>query len=367
MAKFEINKRLPVTEQQNITAQQLYGKDFKDLAVDQRTTIRSGKKTFNGITFEQYLDDYKNIASDPTYQPKYVKSGVGVGIAPQQKRALAEARKSITGFQNKYNANTNKRKKLKAQKKFETLPAEDQLKIKQANMAKKGNIRRTRRVAKLADKASLTPNEKYLNFQQSLITRQLNDKIKANPNLILKNNKLIDDLSTTISKDGDIIKINPTLSESELKKRGLYEIEHQRDIYKKGAMKDYPYNRNLILSPHNRAGGFKNNAEEFIKNNPTSNKIPAILEKADELKITLQPDVPQGTFKTKGLGYKQIPDAVEKFKLVATDTMPNLVDDKLGMASYNKDISMAKKALGQKLCNAFKILAKQRPRSPLQH
>ena len=85
-------------------------------------------------------------------------------------------------------------------------------------MAKKGNIRRTRRVAKLADKASLTPNEKYLNFQQSLITRQLNDKIKANPNLILKNNKLIDDLSTTISKDGDIIKINPTLSESELKK-----------------------------------------------------------------------------------------------------------------------------------------------------
>ena len=346
MAKFEINKRLPVTEQQNITAQQLYGKDFKDLAVDQRTTIRSGKKTFNGITFEQYLDDYKNIASDPTYQPKYVKSGVGVGIAPQQKRALAEARKSITGFQNKYNANTNKRKKLKAQKKFETLPAEDQLKIKQANMAKKGNIRRTRRVAKLADKASLTPNEKYLNFQQSLITRQLNDKIKANPNLILKNNKLIDDLSTTISKDGDIIKINPTLSESELKKRGLYEIEHQRDIYKKGAMKDYPYNRNLILSPHNRAGGFKNNAEEFIKNNPTSNKIPAILEKADELKITLQPDVPQGTFKTKGLGYKQIPDAVEKFKLVATDTMPNLVDDKLGMASYNKDISMAKKALG---------------------
>ena len=44
MAKFEINKRLPVTEQQNITAQQLYGKDFKDLAVDQRTTIRSEKK-----------------------------------------------------------------------------------------------------------------------------------------------------------------------------------------------------------------------------------------------------------------------------------------------------------------------------------
>jgi len=186
VAKFEINKRLPVTEQQNITAQQLYGKDFKDLLVDQRTKIRAGKLTFNGITFEQYLDDYTKMASDPTYQPKYVKSGVGTGIPPHQKRALAEARKNITGFQNKYNANVSKRKKLKAKAKFETLPAEDQLKIKQANMAKKGNIRRTRRVAKLADKASLTPNEKYLNFQQSLITRQLNDKIKANPNLILK-------------------------------------------------------------------------------------------------------------------------------------------------------------------------------------
>ena len=346
MAKFQINKRLPVTEQQNITAQQLYGKDFKDLLVGQRTKIRAGKYTFNGITFEEYLDDYTKMASDPTYEPKYVKPNVGSGMAPQQIRAKAEAQKNITGFQNKYNANINKRKKLKAQAKFETLPAEDQLKIKQAKMAKKGNIRRTRRVAKLADKAFLTPNEKYLNFQQSLITRQLNDKIKANPNLILKNNKLIDDLSTTVSKDGDIIKIKPTLSESELKKRGIYEIEHQRDIYKKGAMKDYPYNRNLILSPHNRSGGFKNNAEQFIKNNPTSNKIPAILAKADELKITLQPDVPTGTFKTKGLGYKQIPDAVEKFKLVAKDTMPDLVDDKLGMASYNKDISMAKKALG---------------------
>jgi len=346
VAKFQINKRLPVTEQQNITAQQLYGKDFKDLLVGQRTKIRAGKYTFNGITFEEYLDDYTKMASDPTYEPKYVKPNVGSGMAPQQIRAKAEAQKNITGFQNKYNANINKRKKLKAQAKFETLPAEDQLKIKQAKMAKKGNIRRTRRVAKLADKAFLTPNEKYLNFQQSLITRQLNDKIKANPNLILKNNKLIDDLSTTVSKDGDIIKIKPTLSESELKKRGIYEIEHQRDIYKKGAMKDYPYNRNLILSPHNRSGGFKNNAEQFIKNNPTSNKIPAILAKADELKITLQPDVPTGTFKTKGLGYKQIPDAVEKFKLVAKDTMPDLVDDKLGMASYNKDISMAKKALG---------------------
>ena len=55
----------------------------------------------------------------------------------------------------------------------------------------------------------------------------------------------MDQLSTTVSKDGDIIKIKPDLSQ--LKERGLYEIDHQRDIFKKGAMKNLPYNRNLIL------------------------------------------------------------------------------------------------------------------------
>ena len=54
-------------------------------------------------------------------------------------------------------------------------------------MAKKAERRRQRRAAKLSDKVSLTQREKLLNFEQSLITRQLNDKIKANPNIILKN------------------------------------------------------------------------------------------------------------------------------------------------------------------------------------
>ena len=69
---------------------------------------------------------------------------------------------------------------------------------KQIEMAKKAERRRGRRVAKLADKKNLSPNEKLLNFEQSLITRQLNDKIKANPNIIFNNKKLIDQLSTTV-------------------------------------------------------------------------------------------------------------------------------------------------------------------------
>ena len=163
---------------------------------------------------------------------------------------------------------------------------------KQREMAKKAERRRQRRAAKLSDKVSLTQREKLLNFEQSLITRQLNDKIKANPNIILKNEKLLDKLSTTVDSEGNIIKSKPTIYE--LEKRGIFEIEHQRDVRKAGAMKDFPYNRNPILGPHNRAGGFKDMAEKFIEKNPNpkKSKVKNIIKKAEELKITLQPNVP---------------------------------------------------------------------------
>ena len=87
-------------------------------------------------------------------------------------------------------------------------------------------------------------------------------------------------------------------------------------------------------------------AEKFIENNTDSPKVKNILEKAEELKITLQPEVPEGTFKTKGLGFKQPTDPVEKFKLVATEVTPELADQKLGVPGYGKDLEMAKRALG---------------------
>ena len=48
-------------------------------------------------------------------------------------------------------------------------------------------------------------------------------------------------------------------------------------------MKDFPYNRNLILGPYNRKGGFKESAEKFIEKfpDPSNPKVQAILEKAD--------------------------------------------------------------------------------------
>ena len=65
----------------------------------------------------------------------------------------------------------------------------------------------------------------------------------------------MDELATTVDINGNIIKKKVNLSD--ITNRGIYEIEHQRDIYKTGKMKDFPYNRNLILGPHNRSDGLR--------------------------------------------------------------------------------------------------------------
>jgi hypothetical protein len=281
----------------------------------------------------------RKMVEDKTYVPPIDLSTKGRGLPPGYRKIKEKLRAEIPNFDELLLRNITYRKKQKLKQKLKDDPE-----YKEREMAKKAERRRRRRAQKVGDKVKLTPREKYLNFQQSLITRQLNDKIKKNPSIITNNEKLMKDLSTTVSKEGDIIRVNPNLSE--ITNRGLYEIEHQRDIFKKGAMKDFPYNRNLILGPHNRSGGFKAMAEKFIENNPDSPKVNNILEKAEELKITLQPNVPEGTFKTKGLGFKQPTDPVEKFKLVATEITPELADQKLGVPSYGKDLEMAKRALG---------------------
>ena len=180
-----------------------------------------------------------------------------------------------------------------------------------------------RRVLKAdpSDPVTITDRERALNFEQRKYNKDLNLKIRQNPDLILKDKSLMDKLSTTVSKDGNIIKVKPTLDD--IKNRGIVEVEHQRDIYKKGKLKDLPYNRNFILGPYNREGGFKKMAETFIEKNPDANniKVKNIIKKAEELGVTLQPNVPKGTFPTKGIGYKQVGGPVEKFANAAAHSL----------------------------------------------
>ena len=334
--------RRPITTEEDKAAKLMYGKSMEELFIGKRTEVRDRikKKKVDPVTFQEYLDDFKKMAADPDYKPKFVKPLKGVGSSAQRDRARAEAKKTIEGFESKFLKNVAKRKRIKMKAAMEADPER-----KQREMAKKAERRRQRRVAKLSDKVNLTQREKLLNFEQSLITRQLNDKIKANPNIILKNEKLLDKLSTTVDSEGNIIKSKPTIYE--LEKRGLFEIEHQRDVRKAGAMKDFPYNRNPILGPHNRSGGFKDMAEKFIEKNPDPKnpKVKNIIKKAEELKITLQPNVPKGTFETKGLGYKQPTNPTGKFVSYAESYLPELVDDKIGMAGYTKDRKMVEQGL----------------------
>ena len=80
-------KRLPVTAEQESIAQRLYGKSFKDLTNTQRVNIRKGKFIDDTITFEQYLEDYKGMASDPNYKPKYIKPNLGTGMSPSTNKS----------------------------------------------------------------------------------------------------------------------------------------------------------------------------------------------------------------------------------------------------------------------------------------
>ena len=320
-------------------------------ASGERQMFAKGSTISSQLPLEDYIKIVKEMVADKNYVPPVNLNAKEVGRIPNFERAKEIVKEEMgDGFTRAYQANLTRRKKLKQKAIREADPEK-----KAIYLAKSAERRRTRRVEKLGKDIKLTPDEKYLNFQQSLVTKQLNEKIRNNPDIILKDERLMDQLSTTVDKDGNLVKVKPSLQD--IKNRGIFEIEHQRDIYKKGKMKDFPYNRNLILGPYNRTGGFKESAEKFIEKFPDPNnpKVQAILEKADELGVTIRPDVPEGIFPTKALGYKQAADPVNKFITVASKVTPALTSDRLGIPGYTKDIDMAKRSLGVKTLAAEAI------------
>ena len=254
---------------------------------------------------EQYIDDFKKMVSDPNYIPKFVKPAKEFGTTANQIKAKSIVKNATDGFEEKLKKNINKRKKIKRD--LDPVKREKDL-VARAE-------RRVKRRIKEKDVA-LTPRELEINKAQRAETRKLNEPIRNNPRLILDNKDIMEKLSITVSKDGNIIKIPTGLTEEYLKERGLFEIDHQRDIFKKGRGKNLPVNRNLIAGPYNRAGGFKQMAEKFIEANPDPEnpKVKNILKVAEDIQVTLQPSVKEGVFATKALGFKQAADPVVKFE-----------------------------------------------------
>jgi len=254
---------------------------------------------------EQYINDFKKMVSDPNYIPKFVKPAKDFGTTANQIQAKNIVKSTTEGFEEKLKKNINKRKRLKREA--------DPIK-REKDLISKAE-RRVRRRIKEKDVA-LTPRELEINKAQRAEIRKLNEPIRNNPNLVLKNKDLMEKLSITVSKDGNTIKVPTGLTEKYLKERGLFEIDHQRDIFKKGRGKNLPANRNLIAGPYNRTGGFKQMAEKFIEANPDPEnpKVKNILKVAEDIQVTLQPNVKEGVFATKALGFKQAADPVVKFE-----------------------------------------------------
>ena len=329
---------------------------LRDVIIEGTGTVKreeeadGGRIGFSDGTVEEFVEIVKKMVADPEYMSPININAREVGKIPNFETAKKIVKEEMgeAEFNQAYQKNLSRTRKVKAKEKRKVDPD-----LRERYLASKAERRRKRRVEKLGDKTKLTPKEKYLNFQQSLITKQLNEKIRKNPNIILNNKKLMEDLATTVDINGNIIKKKVNLSD--ITNRGIFEIEHQRDIFKPGKMKDFPYNRNLILGPHNRSDGFKATAEKYISKNPDSPKVKTILKKAKDLKITLQPDVPKGTFKTKGIGYTQVNDPVKKFIDIAKKSTPE-ISKNLGVESYSKNLAKAKQALGMGLKTAGKVI-----------
>jgi hypothetical protein len=301
----------------------------------ERQLFGKGTTLASQLPVEDYVTIVKEMVADKNYVPTVNINFKETGRIPNFLKAKEIVKQEMgDGFTRAYNANVERRKKLK-QKYARKLDPQRQTEY----LAKAAETKSRRRIEKIGPDVSLSPREAKLNLEQRKIAKKLNEAIRKNPDLILKNEALIDQLSTTIDKDGNIIKVKPSLTD--IKNRGIYEIEHQRDIYKTGKMKDFPYNRNLILGPYNRTGGFKEMAEKFIEKfpDPSNPKVQAILEKADELGVTIRPNVPEGTFPTKALGYKQLPDPIEKFKAVAEKVTPSLKSELFPDGDLNKLIA----------------------------
>jgi hypothetical protein len=95
--------RRPITTEEDKAAKLMYGKSMKELSIGKRNEVRDRikKKKVDPVTFQEYLDDFKKMAADPDYKPKFVKPLKGVGSSAQRDRARAEAKKTIEGFESK--------------------------------------------------------------------------------------------------------------------------------------------------------------------------------------------------------------------------------------------------------------------------
>jgi len=109
------------------------------------------------------------MLEDPTYVPTANINQRETGPLPNLKRAKEIVKNEVGGdvFEQKYNANIAKRKKIKQKKRLDEDP-----KAKEKELAKKEERRRRRKEEKKDNKKKLNQKEKRINFQQHIIKKK---------------------------------------------------------------------------------------------------------------------------------------------------------------------------------------------------
>jgi len=289
------------------------------------------KKLIN-ISTDLSVDEYENIfrkmATDRTYEPPIDISAKGKGLTSNYRKAKANVKKEIPQLQKLINQNSRKRKTIKRNAKRKANPD-----LQTKYLAEAQTRRDTKRFREKG-KIKLNPREIGLNTQQRFIIKQANDLINQNPEELLKDKKLLDKISFRVDNEGNIYKSKPDLKAVLDPKNDarFFHLSHARRAELGTELTDSPINR--FASTFNQNNEFIKDAERFIENNPKDPKVNNIIKKAKELKLTLRPDVPPGTFKTKYLGYTEDLDKpVGKIKTVINQYMPKGLKSKLSKIS----------------------------------
>ena len=256
-------------------------------------TIQQKVNIATDLSVSEYEKILRNIVNNKTYKPPIDISAAGKGLTANYRQAKINLKEEIPNLQTFIDQSSRKRKKLKRA----SIPEKREMDLVSAQM------RRDKRRFEEKGKIGLSERELDLNKQQRIVLKKINEIINNNPNAILEDKELLDKISTRVDRDGNIYKSKVDLSNviDPKKNARFFDLSHGKRVQLGGELLNAPANR--FASPFSLNQFFTPDAERFIEKNYSNpeaqSKIDDIVNKAKELKVTLRPDVPKGTFKNE--------------------------------------------------------------------
>jgi hypothetical protein len=293
-----------VKDQTFRTSTNAFGKPTKRAV---QTAINRVLMDANQLSVDEYKEEIKKMVADRNYSPKGLDP-LGIKTEkltyykiPNYEQAKKELAPEIPSLDKRLQTNLRKRKTTKRKLKEIENPL-----LKLSRLGQRARNRQKRRLQKLGLSSKLSSREEAINQTQTTIQKAANDKIKANPEGMLKylkaNPNILRALGTRVNRQtGQIYYENPNLSflNTDPKDSARYfELDHGRELSKQaGKLSDVPENRNTIPRLLNQ--GFKRDAEIYIESNPNPQdpNVRAVLEEAKKLQVRIRPKVPPGLFK----------------------------------------------------------------------